>query len=280
MKIATQVNRAIICQNPSSMFHNRNVLGLPEQGSIGSEFLHSRWGRAHLLRFRFKEPFGKAEERRKQILGIAMRVLGFVESSAIVRMAAPDGLVPRPRVVLSPDLPLPPGVENDDPNRTCFGVILMPEAARTNCDDVGLEIVRQQKRIFGGDTCTVRSVLREEKGGNMVAAMVRIVSDNLMDAAILPRAARSVGAYHGDDDLVLAYDNWARRLIDRDGMQAFLLTYMFKRLPGNRDAVREQMWKEITYSYGRLLIRTHNKPGRPGAQKHHPRLIAARISRC
>lgn len=66
-----------------------------------------------------------------------------------------------------------------------------------------------------------------------------------------------------------------RRLLDDDGVQAFMLTYMFKRLSGNRDTVREQMWKEITYSYGRLLIRTHNRPGRPAAQKHHPRLIAA-----
>lgn len=275
MKLATRTKRAGICQNSGEVFHDRNVCSLPEQGSIGSEFLHSRWGQAHLMLFRFKERFGKAEERRKHILDSATRVLGFVEKNLLLREAAVEGQAPRPLVVLSPDLPLPSGIENDDPNRTCFGVILMPEAVRTHCHDVGREIAGQQRRIFGDGSCTVHSVLREKEGGKMVAAMLRAMSDDFPDAAIVPRATSLVSAYHDEDDLMLAYDNWMRRLIARDGVRAFLLTYMFKRLFGGRDAVREQMWKEITYSYGRLLIRTHKQPGRPASQKHHPRLIAA-----
>lgn len=198
--------RASICWQLSSTLHNNNVGDLPEQGPIGSEFLHSRWGQAHLMRFRFKEPFGKAEERRKRILEIAMRVVEFVEDNLLLRMAAVEGRAPRPFVVLSPTLPLPPRIENDDPNCTCFGVVLMPEAARTNCGDVGQEIVWRQKSIFGGGTCTVRSVMKENNGGNMVAAMLRAMSGDLADAAIVPRATRLVSAYH-NDDLMVAYDS-------------------------------------------------------------------------
>lgn len=62
-------------------------------------------------------------------------------------------------------------------------------------------------------------------------------------------------------EINLAYASWAERLV-AEGWHPYLLTFMFKPLPGSSAAVAYQMEREVERVYATLLTRIVRKPAR------------------
>ena len=62
-------------------------------------------------------------------------------------------------------------------------------------------------------------------------------------------------------EIDLAYSGWGERLVAK-GWRPYLLTFMFKPLPGSPTAVAHQMEREVERVYATLLTRIVRKPAR------------------
>ena len=62
--------------------------------------------------------------------------------------------------------------------------------------------------------------------------------------------------------LIPAFGYWIRQQWN-DGWDVYLFTFVFKQLPGSRNAKVDQMFQEVTRVYGRLATRTVRKPRSP-----------------
>jgi hypothetical protein len=61
--------------------------------------------------------------------------------------------------------------------------------------------------------------------------------------------------------LIEAYGDWIKKYWE-NGWDVYFFTFVFKQIPGSPDKQIEQMFKEITWVYGRLLTRTFKKKAR------------------
>ena len=61
--------------------------------------------------------------------------------------------------------------------------------------------------------------------------------------------------------LIEAYGDWIKQRWE-NGWDVYFFTFVFKQIPGPRDGQIEQMFKEITWVYGRLMTRTFKKKAR------------------
>jgi len=75
--------------------------------------------------------------------------------------------------------------------------------------------------------------------------------------------------------LIAGYSELIQQQIDNEGSNAFLLTFMFKPLPGSKNGILIQMNNEVQRVYSTFVTRVTRDP-RPEAQKAHlPLMITA-----
>ena len=73
-------------------------------------------------------------------------------------------------------------------------------------------------------------------------------------------------------DLISGYTDLVEQRV-QDGWQPYLITFMFKRLPGNKSSVIKQMRDEIERVYATLVTRVVRKPRSPKSADRLPVLI-------
>ena len=61
-------------------------------------------------------------------------------------------------------------------------------------------------------------------------------------------------------ELITAYSQWVQQYIDKYGWNPFLMTFMFKPLKGNQEAIMQQMNDEVDRVYSTFITRVVRKP--------------------